>query len=109
MNLSKRSVHIFPSTADWKRSGHSHLRLIYIDEKDLPFAVRFVKNIRVEFQEEANGALYQDVCYKRHTEMPEILLLQRSVRQVLAGDGSEVLKQLDANCLKIVDRIVESV
>jgi len=37
----------------------------------------------------------QGVCIKRHTEMPEILLLQKNISEVVAGDNDEVLKQLD--------------
>jgi hypothetical protein len=52
--------------------------------------------------------LYEDVWFKGHTEMPEMLLLQKNMSQILAGE-SETMKQLDEDCDKIVERIVEGV
>jgi len=83
------------------------LKLIYVDGKDLLSAIRFVERIGVEIWREAYEALYENVRLKGHSEMPEILLLQRNM--ILAGEISETMKQVDEDCNKIVDRIVEGV
>jgi len=83
------------------------LKLLYDDAKYLHSAIRFVEKLGSESQQEAYVALYEDVRLKGHTEMLEVLLLQRNMRTILT-DG-EMLKQLDENCLRIVDRIVERV
>jgi hypothetical protein len=82
------------------------LRLLYVEQKDLASAIRFVEKIRVEFQQGAYEALYDDICHKGHTRMPEMLLLQRSM--VLA-DESDTLERVDEDCLGIVDQIVQGV
>jgi hypothetical protein len=84
------------------------LKLIYVYEGDLGSAIRFVERFREEFHQEAYEALYEDVCLKEHTEMPEILLLQRNMRRILDA-GSETMKQLNEDCKKIEDRIVEEI
>jgi hypothetical protein len=54
----------------------------------------------------AYEALYENVRHEGHSEMPEILLLQRNM--ILADEG-ETMKQVDEDCNKIIDRIVEGV
>jgi hypothetical protein len=83
------------------------LKLIYDNEKCLRSAIGFVEKLRVEFKREAYEALYENVQLKGHSQMPEILLLQRNI--IFAGGRSELLKQVDEDCNKIVDRIVEGV
>jgi hypothetical protein len=83
------------------------LRLLYVSGDDLVSAIRFVEKMGEQFKQVAYEVLYEDVRLKGHTEMPEILLLQRNM--ILAGGESEVLKQVDEDCNKIVDRIVEGV
>jgi hypothetical protein len=77
-----------------------------VDEKDLAGAIAFVEKLGVEYQQKAYQALYEDVRHKAHTEMPEMFLLQKSM--ILADEG-ETMKQVDEDCDKIVDRIVEGV
>jgi len=84
------------------------LKLIYVYEGDLGSAIRFVASFRVEFHQDAYEALYEDVRLKGDTEMPEILLLQRKMRRILDA-GSETMKQVDEDCKKIEDRIVEEI
>jgi hypothetical protein len=87
------------------------LKLLYDDEKYLINAIRFVEKLGVGPLQEAcmYVALYEDVRLKGHTEMLEVLLLQRNMRRVVTDGDSEVLKQLDDNRLRIVDRIVNRV
>jgi hypothetical protein len=84
------------------------LKLLYNDEKDLLSTIRFVERLGVEFRREAYEAVYENVRLKGHTEMLEMLLLQKNMSQILAGE-SETMKQLDEDCDKIVERIVEGV
>jgi hypothetical protein len=86
------------------------LKLIYVSSnRDLVRAIGFVEKLRIEFRQEAYAyeVLYENVWLKGHTEMPGILLLQSYM--IKATGESEMMKQVDENCNKIVDRIVEGV
>ena len=101
---SEALLKLFPDLKDG--NVKEILRLLYVDVKDLAGAIAFVEKIREEFRQVAYEALYENVRHEGHTEMPEILLLQRSM--ILADEG-ETMKQVDEDCNKIVDRIVEGV
>lgn len=86
------------------------LRVLYVDEKDLRVTIGFVERLRVEFHQMAFRALYEIVILRKHTEMLEILLLQKILTNNYGdGNSSDVLKRVDEDCFKIVDRVVEGI
>lgn len=87
------------------------LKLIYVggDADNLRVAIEFVEVLEGdEMRWNSFKVLYQDVCFKGHTTKPEMLMLQKC----LTGGGEdlkETLTQVDEDCVKIVDRIVEEI
>jgi hypothetical protein len=89
------------------------LKLVYVgtDTKNLKKAINFVKIFDFCHQAKAFSALYEDVKFKKHTEEPEILLLQKKIRKLYepTTDANETKEQVDAHCRKIISRIVKGI
>lgn len=83
------------------------LHLVYVEgSDDLQVAIAFVEKLSDGYiRQDAYEALYQKVRFQGHTELPEMLLLQKSMRHFQARD--EMMKQVDEDCIKIVDLIVD--
>jgi hypothetical protein len=89
------------------------LKLVYVgtDTKNLKKAINFVQIFDSCHQAKAYSALYEDVKFKKHTEEPEILLLQKKIRKLYqpTTDANETKEQVDADCRKIISRIVKGI
>jgi hypothetical protein len=89
------------------------LKLVYVgtDAKNLKKAINFVQIFDSCHQAHAYNALYDDAKFKNHTEEPEMLLLQKKIRQ-LKEPGTvldQTMKQVDADCRKIISRIIKGI
>jgi hypothetical protein len=89
------------------------LKLVYVgaETKNLEKAIDFVKIFDSCHQSGAYKALYEDIKFKNHTEEPEMLLLQRNIRQ-LEEPGSILegtKEQVDEDCRKLISRIVKGI
>jgi hypothetical protein len=89
------------------------LQLVYVgnDTKNLKKAINFVQYFDACHQAHAYKALYDEVKFKKHTEQPEMLLLQKKIRQLVdsATVLNETKEQVDADCRKIISRIGEEI
>jgi hypothetical protein len=89
------------------------LKLVYVgtDTKNLKRAINFVKIFDFCHQAKAFSALYEDVKFKKHTSEPEMLLLQKKIRKLYdpTAEMNEIKEQVDADCRKIISRIVEEI
>jgi hypothetical protein len=95
------------------RNVEEILKLVYVgtDTKNLKKAINFVQIFDYCHQVQAFNALYEDVKFKEHTEEPEMLLMQKKIRQL--QEHGQVLddtrKQVDEDCRKIIGRIVREI
>lgn len=81
------------------------IQLIYVASKDLQAAIGFVGKIPEKLRRDAFEALYDRVRFKKHTELPEILLLRSG--WLLADHGDLRLVPVNLDCLEIVKRIAQ--
>jgi hypothetical protein len=89
------------------------LKLVYVgtDTKNLKKAINFVQIFDSCHRAQAFNALYDDIKFKNHTKEPEMLLLQKKIRQ-FTEPGTvlvQIMKQVDADCNKIISRIVKGI
>jgi hypothetical protein len=89
------------------------LKLVYVgtDTKNLKKAIDFVQFFDSSHQAQAYSTLYEDVKLKKHTTEPEMLLLQKKIRQLVVqgADLQELTIQVDADCQKIISRILKGI
>lgn len=88
------------------------LAMIYNSERNLKKAINFVQQLKPTLQPAAFKALYHQVQTKEHTNKPEMLLLQKSIKQLqmfASKLNGTTRKQVDVDCQKIIIRIVKEV
>lgn len=91
------------------------LMLIYADgAEDLQVAIGFVEVLELKLRRSAYELLYEEIQFKKHNDLPEMLMLQKCMEQVMLTNGGDSLfevslSRVHQDCLKIVDRIVEGV
>jgi hypothetical protein len=87
------------------------LKLVYVgtDKKNLKKAINFVQMFDSSHQAGAYKALYEDIKFKKHTNEPEMLLLQKKIRLLKSVVLIETKKQVDEDCRKIIGRIVKGI
>lgn len=85
------------------------LRLLYVDENDLASAIGFVESLEMKHQQEAYEVLYQEVFHKGHNEMPGSAAAEKHDEMETAWRKWRAAKQLDVDCLKIIDRYIHIV
>jgi hypothetical protein len=95
------------------RNVEEMLKLVYLGSstENLKKAINFVQIFDSCLQSQAYRALYEDVKFKKHTEKPEMLLLQNRLRLLVepARGLDTTIKQVDDNCRKIISRIVRGI
>jgi hypothetical protein len=74
-------------------------------------SIRFVQHFESHLQAAAFQEIYQIVQLKDQTTEPEMLLLQKKIRELEepGTDWDELKKQVDADCRKIISRIVKGI
>lgn len=94
------------------RNVEEMLKLVYVGTgtENIKKAIDFVQIFDSCHHAQAYKALYDDVKFKNHTEEPEMLLLQKKIRQdQMMGPMDETKKLVDADCCKIISRIVKGI
>jgi hypothetical protein len=95
------------------RNAKKMLKLVYagFNHRKLIKAIDFVRVIDSRQQAQAYNELYKDIKVKKHFEEPEMLLLQKRIRE-LEAPGTVLNKTktlVDAHCKTIISSIVQGI
>lgn len=98
------------------RSGQVEemLKLVYVgtNKENLKKVINFVQIFDSSHHALAYIALYEDIKFKKHTEEPEMFLLQKYIRLTEKPASTRLdktIKQVDENCHKIISMIVRGI
>jgi hypothetical protein len=82
-----------------------------IEDSSLKYAIEFVDRFDTKLKPNVSKVLYEEIILKNLNGAPEMLLLQKKIRQL--EDSETILKdtkeRVDADCRKIISRIVKGI
>jgi hypothetical protein len=87
------------------------LALVYVgdDLDNLSSAIEWVDKLDARLLSGAYRTLYEQIQFKKHIDQPQVLLLSRKVGKLPDGVLADVRTQLDSDCGRIIERIVEGI